>query len=153
MTSRAELVNRQKAPLPTPSDIEPEAVTQISGALNILLADVFVLYFKNKELSLAHVVQLHNSRPGRSSSGEQVSLGADSAREDGASGCADRSRGSRRPGAGRISVGTVTELVDEECSGRTSIALSFLARITASGKDRSLELLQSGLGSGGRRRL
>jgi hypothetical protein len=141
MTSRAELVNRQKAPLPTPSDIEPEAVTQISGALNILLADVFVLYFKNKELSLAHVVQLHNSRPGRSSSGEQVSLGADSARKDGASGCADRS------------VGTVTELVDEECSGRTSIALSFLARITASGKDRRLELLQSGLGSGGRRRL
>ena len=48
MTSRAELVNRQKAPLATPSDIEPEAVTQISGALNILLADVFVLYFKTK---------------------------------------------------------------------------------------------------------
>jgi hypothetical protein len=48
MTSRAELVNRQKAPLATPSDIEPEAVTQISVALNILLADVFVLYFKTK---------------------------------------------------------------------------------------------------------
>ena len=48
MTSRVELVNRQKAPLATPSDIEPEAVTQISAALNILLADVFVLYFKTK---------------------------------------------------------------------------------------------------------
>jgi hypothetical protein len=33
LTSRAELVNRQKAPLATPSDIEPEAVTQISCAL------------------------------------------------------------------------------------------------------------------------
>lgn len=48
MTSRAELINRQKAPLRTHSDIEPEAVIQISGALNILLADVFVLYFKTK---------------------------------------------------------------------------------------------------------
>ncbi|UWZ85228.1 Dps family protein [Occallatibacter riparius] len=48
MTSKAELVNRRKAPLATPSDIESEAVKQISGALNILLADVFVLYFKTK---------------------------------------------------------------------------------------------------------
>ena len=35
-----ELVGRQRAPLTTPSDIEPEAVRDITGALNALLADV-----------------------------------------------------------------------------------------------------------------
>lgn len=40
MVSTAEFVSRRKAPLETSSDFEPEAVTQISGALNILLADV-----------------------------------------------------------------------------------------------------------------
>src|SRR6201987_4304188 len=48
MQSRTELVERQKAPLANPSDIEPNAVKEISGALNALLADVFSLYVKTK---------------------------------------------------------------------------------------------------------
>ncbi|MGD0797663.1 MAG: DNA starvation/stationary phase protection protein [Acidobacteriaceae bacterium] len=48
MSSKAQLVVRQKAPLATPSDIDPKAVKEISGALNALLADVFSLYLKTK---------------------------------------------------------------------------------------------------------
>jgi starvation-inducible DNA-binding protein len=48
MPSKTELVERQKGPLATPSDIEPKAVKDISGALNALLADVFSLYLKTK---------------------------------------------------------------------------------------------------------
>ena len=36
------------APLDTRTDLKPEAVKDISGALNILLADVFALYVKTK---------------------------------------------------------------------------------------------------------
>ena len=36
------------APLHTPSDLEPNAVRDLSGALNILLADMFALYLKTK---------------------------------------------------------------------------------------------------------
>ena len=36
------------APLHTPSDLKPNAVKDISGALNILLADMFALYLKTK---------------------------------------------------------------------------------------------------------
>src|SRR5437870_13168439 len=36
------------APLHTPSDLKPDAVRDISGALNILLADMFALYLKTK---------------------------------------------------------------------------------------------------------
>jgi len=39
---------RQKTPLATPTDLATNAVTDISGALNILLADVFALYVKTK---------------------------------------------------------------------------------------------------------
>ena len=48
MTSRSALVERQKAPLATPSDIDSKAVEEITGALNALLADVFSLYLKTK---------------------------------------------------------------------------------------------------------
>ena len=48
MSSKAELETRRKAPLATPSDMSPEAVKDISGALNALLADVYTLYFKTK---------------------------------------------------------------------------------------------------------
>src|SRR5579863_2605630 len=48
MPSRSALVEHQKAPLTTPSDIEPKAVEEITGALNALLADVFSLYLKTK---------------------------------------------------------------------------------------------------------
>jgi starvation-inducible DNA-binding protein len=48
MPSRSALVEHQKAPLTTPSDIELKAVKEIAGALNALLADVFSLYLKTK---------------------------------------------------------------------------------------------------------
>ena len=40
--------SRRKAPLITPTDLPSNAVQDISGALNILLADVFALYVKTK---------------------------------------------------------------------------------------------------------
>src|SRR5712692_825242 len=36
------------APLETPTDLKSNAVQEISGALNILLADMFALYLKTK---------------------------------------------------------------------------------------------------------
>src|SRR3954463_8891623 len=48
MSTTAELISRQKAPLATRSDIDPKAVNDIAGALNALLADVFGLYLKTK---------------------------------------------------------------------------------------------------------
>ena len=47
-TKASEVKDRRKAPLSTPSDIRPEAVKDISGGLNALLADVFALYLKTK---------------------------------------------------------------------------------------------------------
>jgi starvation-inducible DNA-binding protein len=38
----------QTTPLETPTDLKPNAVRDISGALNILLADMFALYLKTK---------------------------------------------------------------------------------------------------------
>ena len=38
----------KSASLDTPTDLTPEAVRDISGALNILLADMFALYLKTK---------------------------------------------------------------------------------------------------------
>ncbi len=35
-------------PLKTPTDLKPEAVREITGALNVLLADMYALYFKTK---------------------------------------------------------------------------------------------------------
>ena len=48
MANKVEVKERRKAPLATPSDIKPDAVKDISGALNALLADVFALYLKTK---------------------------------------------------------------------------------------------------------
>ena len=36
------------APLQTPTDLKPEGVREVAGALNILLADMFALYLKTK---------------------------------------------------------------------------------------------------------
>lgn len=47
-TPSTEVLERRKAPLATPSDIEAKDVKKISGALNALLADVFALYLKTK---------------------------------------------------------------------------------------------------------
>jgi starvation-inducible DNA-binding protein len=48
MSTTTELHARRKAPLATPSDLDPQAVKDITGALNALLADVFSLYLKTK---------------------------------------------------------------------------------------------------------
>src|ERR1700677_2274038 len=48
MSTTQERVALQKAPLTVPSDIDPKAVKDITGALNALLADVFTLYLKTK---------------------------------------------------------------------------------------------------------
>jgi starvation-inducible DNA-binding protein len=48
MADKVKLIARQRAPLATPSDIDPRAVKDISAALNALLADVFSLYLKTK---------------------------------------------------------------------------------------------------------
>ena len=45
---RSTSATRRKAPPTTPSDIAPEAVKNITGALNTLLADIFALYVKTK---------------------------------------------------------------------------------------------------------
>src|ERR1700728_2204275 len=48
MAATKELIDRQKSPLHTPSDLDPEAVKNLTGALNALLADTFALYLKTK---------------------------------------------------------------------------------------------------------
>jgi starvation-inducible DNA-binding protein len=48
MPSKPELIARQKAPLATPSDLDPKAVVNITAALNALLADTFCMYVKTK---------------------------------------------------------------------------------------------------------
>jgi starvation-inducible DNA-binding protein len=47
-TTEDKLAARRKAAIATPSDLGPEAVKHIGGALNVLLADVFALYLKTK---------------------------------------------------------------------------------------------------------
>ena len=47
-TTEAELGTRRRAALKTPSGLGADAVKNISGALNALLADVFALYIKTK---------------------------------------------------------------------------------------------------------
>src|SRR5215470_13605975 len=42
------LETRRKAPLKTPTGLDPTAAREVSGALNALLADVFCLYLKTK---------------------------------------------------------------------------------------------------------
>jgi DNA-binding ferritin-like protein (oxidative damage protectant) len=48
LEDKAEAIKRRKAPLNTPTDLGVAATRDITGALNALLADVFVLYFKTK---------------------------------------------------------------------------------------------------------
>ena len=47
MTAQEAKVLRT-APLATPTDLEPNAVRDLAGALNVLLADMFGLYLKTK---------------------------------------------------------------------------------------------------------
>ena len=48
MSTTKERIALQKAALKVPTDITPESVADITGALNALLADVFSLYLKTK---------------------------------------------------------------------------------------------------------
>ena len=45
---RAEMRERRNAVTTTPSDLGPQAATEIGGAMNVVLADVFALYVKTK---------------------------------------------------------------------------------------------------------
>jgi starvation-inducible DNA-binding protein len=47
-TSTADAKKRARAKISTPTDLSPEAVNDISAALNALLADAFALYMKTK---------------------------------------------------------------------------------------------------------
>jgi hypothetical protein len=47
-TNIKEAKELRKAPLHTPTDLKSNAVVEISGALNTLLADMFALYLKTK---------------------------------------------------------------------------------------------------------
>src|SRR5260370_27507944 len=48
MTARDAKSLRVVGPLATPSDLQPNAVRDLAGVLNILLAEVFALYVKTK---------------------------------------------------------------------------------------------------------
>src|SRR5437868_1643260 len=48
MATKEVLLERQKMPIATPSDLGSQAVHDITGGLNALLADVFALYLKTK---------------------------------------------------------------------------------------------------------
>jgi starvation-inducible DNA-binding protein len=45
---RERIATKRERPLTTPTDLKPNAVRDITGALNALLADVFALYLKTK---------------------------------------------------------------------------------------------------------
>jgi starvation-inducible DNA-binding protein len=47
-TTQDKLETRRQASLATPSDLGADAVKNITGALNAVLADVFAIYFKTK---------------------------------------------------------------------------------------------------------
>ena len=61
-TAKAAKARRQ-APLMTPSDLKPEATTDIAATMNAALADVFALYLKTKNfhwhMSGAHFRDYH----------------------------------------------------------------------------------------------
>ena len=46
--SATDTIARRKAPLDTPTDLTSAATKDVSGALTVLLADMFALYLKTK---------------------------------------------------------------------------------------------------------
>ena len=48
LAKRNELLQRRRAVLTTRTDLEPEAIKDIAGTMNAILADVFALYLKTK---------------------------------------------------------------------------------------------------------
>ena len=71
----SKVAARRKAPLETPTDLESNAVNDISAALTSLLADTFALYVKTKNFhwhmsaarTSATITCCSTSRPTRSS--------------------------------------------------------------------------------------
>jgi starvation-inducible DNA-binding protein len=53
-----DVAARRKAPLATPTDLKSNAVRDLSGALNALVADTFALYLKTKNFHW-HVSGIH----------------------------------------------------------------------------------------------
>jgi starvation-inducible DNA-binding protein len=47
-TTREDLARRLSAPLATPTDLNPTATKDVTGAMNAILADVYALYLKTK---------------------------------------------------------------------------------------------------------
>lgn len=58
MGDMSKVANRRKAPLATPTDLQSNAVRDVSAALNTLLADTFALYLKTKNFHW-HVSGVH----------------------------------------------------------------------------------------------
>jgi starvation-inducible DNA-binding protein len=58
MGDMTKVAARRKAPLATPTDLESNAVRDVSAALNTLLADTFALYLKTKNFHW-HVSGVH----------------------------------------------------------------------------------------------
>ncbi len=56
MRVRTRNAKSDPAPLHTPSDLKPNGVRDLSGALNILLADMFALYLKTNNFHWHNVV-------------------------------------------------------------------------------------------------
>jgi starvation-inducible DNA-binding protein len=61
----------QTAPLATPTDLEPDAVLEVAGALNVLLANMIALYLKNRA-SLKDVWAPHRCKPSGSRIGSMT---------------------------------------------------------------------------------
>lgn len=58
MGDMSKVASRRKAPLATPTDLQSNAVRDVSAALNTLLADTFALYLKTKNFHW-HVSGVH----------------------------------------------------------------------------------------------
>lgn len=58
MSSMTNVAARRKAPLATPTDLKSNAVRDLSGALNALVADTLALYLKTKNFHW-HVSGIH----------------------------------------------------------------------------------------------
>ncbi len=58
MSNMTNVAERRKAPLATPTDLKSNAVRDLSGALNALVADTLALYLKTKNFHW-HVSGIH----------------------------------------------------------------------------------------------
>ena len=52
MSKSDDITDRRNAPLATPTDLKAKATRDIAGAMNAILADIYVLYLKTKNFHL-----------------------------------------------------------------------------------------------------